>query len=124
MFMRHALAGATLEDWQFSFCFVRRADFAEARFHGLARFARVQFHDLVDFTRAEFHDTASFTEAWAQLDYESPGKSRWPSGWTVRKDDPGEGREGRWGQFVPDEEQSAAGKAMVVSSPSSNEVGE
>nr|WP_281361270.1 pentapeptide repeat-containing protein [Actinopolyspora biskrensis] len=81
--------------------FHSRANFDGAHFHGLTTFDGARFHGRVGFLRARFHGRARFAEVWARLDHEDLLRSTWPKGWTVRKAEPGDGRQGRWGKFVP-----------------------
>lgn len=54
------LSNATLHDWNFKACRARRADFTDARFHGVTWFNFAHFHDLAWFNRAKFYDLVWF----------------------------------------------------------------
>lgn len=57
------LANATLHDWDFSNCHVRRANFDGAHFCGFTKFLGAQFHDDASFHRVTFHGAAWFKAA-------------------------------------------------------------
>lgn len=54
------LTGATLLDFDFSYCIAHEAAFDDARFYGATSFARANFGQKVSFTRAWFGEDARF----------------------------------------------------------------
>lgn len=114
----HFYGGSAFDEAQFH----GSAEFLNARFHDLALFGHVQFHGSAAFYEAQFHGVTvfrgaqfhgftSFADVWARLDHGHPLTSRWPEGYTVREADPGDGRAGRWGQFVAAEDESTEDQA-------------
>ncbi|MEY8040084.1 pentapeptide repeat-containing protein [Saccharopolyspora cebuensis] len=84
--------------------FHRDARFWRTGFHGDAKFFEANLHGVTGFDDADFHGIDDFRGVWARLDTGFPGASPWPPGWRVVEDDPGDGREGRWGRLVPVED--------------------
>ncbi|PRW61734.1 hypothetical protein CEP50_19140 [Actinopolyspora mortivallis] len=99
-------AGAGFHDsaWFAGAGFHGPAWFDGAGFHGPAWFAGAGFHGLAWFDGAGFHERTHFGRAWLRLDHEASIVSSPPPGWVIRERDPGDGREGRWGELVPAED--------------------